>query len=64
MLNTAIVGLGWWGKTLVRAVQGKGDIQVVTGATGRRALAEDLVTIGKASELSGIPMEELAEAIN
>jgi len=41
MLNAAIVGLGWWGKTLVRAVQGKGEIQVVTGATGRRALAED-----------------------
>lgn len=41
MLNAAIVGLGWWGKTLVRAVQGKGDIQVVTGATGRRAMAED-----------------------
>ena len=41
MLNAAIVGLGWWGKTLVRAVQGKGDIQVVTGATGRRAIAED-----------------------
>lgn len=29
-----------------------------------RALAEDLVTVGKASELSGIPVEELAEAIN
>ena len=41
MLNAAIVGLGWWGKTLVRAVQGKGHIQIVCGATGRRALAED-----------------------
>lgn len=41
MLNAAIVGLGWWGKTLVRAVQGKGEIRIVAGATGRRALAED-----------------------
>jgi predicted dehydrogenase len=41
MVNAAIVGLGWWGKTLVRAVQGKGDIRIVAGATGRRALAED-----------------------
>jgi hypothetical protein len=38
MVNAAIVGLGWWGKTLVRAVQGKGDIRIVAGATGRRAL--------------------------
>ena len=29
-----------------------------------RALSEDLVTIGKASELSGISVEKLAEAIN
>lgn len=41
MINAAIVGLGWWGKTLVRAVQGKGEIEIITGATGRRALAEE-----------------------
>lgn len=42
MLDAAIVGLGWWGKTLVRAVQSKSDkIRFVKGATGRRALAED-----------------------
>ena len=44
MINAAIVGLGWWGKTLVRAVQGKGEIEVITGATGRRALAEEFAT--------------------
>lgn len=41
MLNAAIVGLGWWGKTLVRAAHASGDFKVVAGATGRRALAED-----------------------
>jgi predicted dehydrogenase len=34
MINAAIVGLGWWGKTLVEAVQGtSGDIRFVAGAT-------------------------------
>jgi len=41
MINAAIVGLGWWGRTLVRAVQGMPDMKIVAGATGRRALAED-----------------------
>jgi len=34
MINAAIVGLGWWGKTLVEAVQNKSDaIRFVAGAT-------------------------------
>jgi predicted dehydrogenase len=34
MLNAAIVGLGWWGKTLVESVQHSSDeIQFVAGAT-------------------------------
>lgn len=41
MLNAAIVGLGWWGKTLARAAHSGGEIAIVAGATGRRALAED-----------------------
>lgn len=42
MLRAAIVGLGWWGKTLVRSVQGKSkDIKFVLGATGTRAKAEE-----------------------
>src|SRR5262245_25068509 len=42
MLRAAIVGLGWWGKTLVTAVQGKSErIKFVTGATRSRVKAED-----------------------
>ncbi|MFL4969436.1 MAG: Gfo/Idh/MocA family protein [Xanthobacteraceae bacterium] len=42
MLRAAIVGLGWWGKTLVSAVQGKSDaVKFVVGATRSRAKAEE-----------------------
>jgi predicted dehydrogenase len=35
MINAAIVGLGWWGKTLVESVQRTSDsIQFIAGATG------------------------------
>ena len=35
MIKAAIVGLGWWGKTLVEAVQGRSeDIRFVAAATG------------------------------
>src|SRR5262245_42985951 len=34
MIKAAIVGLGWWGRTLVEAVQGESDqIRFVAGAT-------------------------------
>jgi predicted dehydrogenase len=34
MLNAAIVGLGWWGRTLVESVQGTSDeLRFVTGTT-------------------------------
>lgn len=34
MINAAIVGLGWWGKTLVESVQGTSEtVQFVAGAT-------------------------------
>jgi predicted dehydrogenase len=37
MINAAIVGLGWWGKTLVEAVQGTSDqMRFVAGATGHK----------------------------
>lgn len=40
MINAAIVGLGWWGKTLVEAVSGgSDDIRFVAGTT--RSLSED-----------------------
>lgn len=41
MIRTAILGLGWWGRTLVRAAKSTGRIEIVAGATGRRSLAED-----------------------
>ncbi|MBM3359562.1 MAG: Gfo/Idh/MocA family oxidoreductase [Betaproteobacteria bacterium] len=42
MIRAAIVGLGWWGKTLVEAVHGKSDkIQFVAANTRTRAKAED-----------------------
>ena len=42
MLNAAIIGLGWWGKELVRAVQGKSVlIRFSRGVTLEPDLAED-----------------------
>jgi predicted dehydrogenase len=42
MIRGAIVGLGWWGKTLTDAVQGKSDKFVFAAANTRtRAKAED-----------------------
>ena len=43
MINTAIVGLGWWGKTLVEAVaDGSDDIKFVAATT--RSLSDDART--------------------
>jgi len=42
MVRAAIVGLGWWGKTIVDAVQGKSEhISFVAANTRTRAKAED-----------------------
>ena len=42
MVRAAIVGLGWWGKTLVDSAQGKSnEIQFTAAATGTRAKAEE-----------------------
>jgi predicted dehydrogenase len=42
MMRAAIVGLGWWGRTIVDAVQGKSEqITFVAGNTRTRAKAED-----------------------
>lgn len=43
MLDTAIVGMGKWGQTLVNSVQGKNDtgIRFVAGCTGRPERAAD-----------------------
>jgi predicted dehydrogenase len=42
MVDAAIVGLGWWGKTLVKAVQGRSDfIRFVAAHTRTRATVAD-----------------------
>ncbi len=42
MIKTAIVGLGWWGKTLVNSVQGKsGGVRFTAAHTRTRAKVED-----------------------
>ena len=42
MIRAAIIGLGWWGKTIVDAVQGKSDqITFVAGNTRTRSKAEE-----------------------
>jgi predicted dehydrogenase len=46
MINAAMVGLGWWGKTLVEAVQGEsGKIRIVAGTT--RTLSDEAQTFAK-----------------
>jgi predicted dehydrogenase len=45
MLNAAIIGLGWWGRELVRSIQGRSDlIRVSRGVTLEPELAEDFAT--------------------
>jgi predicted dehydrogenase len=45
MLNAAIIGLGWWGKELVRSVQGKSSlIRFRRGVTLEPELAADFVS--------------------
>jgi predicted dehydrogenase len=41
MLRTAIVGLGWWGKTLVDSSHGKGDVEFVVAHTRTKSAAEE-----------------------
>jgi predicted dehydrogenase len=50
MINAAIVGLGWWGKTLVEAVQGtSSDIRFVAGAT--RTVSPETQAFAEAQKL-------------
>lgn len=50
MINAAIIGLGWWGKTLVEAVSGvSDDIRFVAGTT--RTLSEDAKEFAKEHDL-------------
>jgi len=50
MINAAIVGLGWWGKTLVESVQGTShDLQFVAGAS--RTMSPELKAFADAQKL-------------
>ena len=50
MINAAIVGLGWWGRTLVEAVQGTSDkIRFVAGAT--RTKSPEVTAFAEAQKL-------------
>ena len=50
MINAAIVGLGWWGKTLVESVQGTSpDLQFVAGAS--RTMSPELQAFAAAQQL-------------
>lgn len=51
MINAAIVGLGWWGRTLVESVQGTSDtIRFVAGAT--RTQSPDVTAFAQAQDLT------------
>jgi len=49
MINAAIVGLGWWGKTLVESAENSGDIRFVAGAT--RTVTPEIEAFAKAKSL-------------
>lgn len=61
MINAAIVGLGWWGKNLVEAVQGKSQrLRFVRGACRNTAPVEGFarqhgLTLGSFAEALGDP---------
>lgn len=49
MINAAIVGLGWWGKTLVESAQGSDAIRFVAGAT--RTVSPEVKAFAEAHKL-------------
>src|SRR5438105_3872835 len=49
MINAAIVGLGWWGRTLVESAQGSDFIRFVAGAT--RTVSPEVKTFADTSKL-------------
>jgi predicted dehydrogenase len=50
MINAAIVGLGWWGKTLVEAVQGKSD-SIQFSALATRTISPEVQTFADQQKL-------------
>jgi predicted dehydrogenase len=62
MMNTAIVGLGWWGKTLVESCEHSDAIRFVAGAT--RTVSPEIDAFAKEKQLRLAPGYEalLADA--
>ena len=59
MINAAIVGLGWWGKTLVESVQGTSDaIRFVAGVA--RTVSPELTAF---AEAQGLRLTDRYEAV-
>jgi len=59
MIKAAMVGLGWWGRTIVESVQGSSDIiQFVAGAT--RTKSPEVAAFAEAQRLK---MAESFEAL-
>ncbi len=53
MINAAIVGLGWWGKTLVKSAENSDAIRFVCGTT--RTMTPELEAFAKKRRISGWP---------
>jgi len=49
MINTAIVGMGWWGRTLVESAQGSDFLRFVAGAT--RTVSPEVKTFAETHKL-------------
>src|SRR5262249_75814 len=63
MINAAIVGLGWWGRTLVESAQGSDFIRFVAGAT--RTVSPEVKTFAETHKLRlAERYEELLKAPN
>ena len=57
MINAAIVGMGWWGKTVVESVQGSSDIiRFVAGAS--RTSSPELESFAASQNLNLVPNYE------
>ena len=67
MINAGIVGLGWWGKNLVGAVQGKSDrLRFVRGACrdiGPVAAFAERHGLALSSSLTELLADECVEAV-
>ena len=56
MINAAIVGLGWWGKTLVEAAENSGAIRFISGTT--RTVTPDTEAFAKKCGFKLVPNYE------